>query len=267
MLSVEVVDSLWKVKYLGALVSLGLFLSWSDYNNTVKQIGTAIAFMSGGAAAAVILQDDLQEEAIQEEIENNTQEEAYRFELELMQTKHRQEEASLKQLLARSQAEYDVLKRQLAQVHEVMAEDQSEKGAIFRELEVLTQEHQHVLHELHISVTAPTTSTYQPTYTRTVQTELQQVKEQSQERIAQLEKALADKSALAAQMLTELEAEATNTFNQFNDKVNAQSELIRNLYEQLEQLQRENAALSKEKLSSKMNSFSAEENSSAYLFL
>lgn len=66
---------------------------------------------------------------------------------------------------------------------------------------------------------------------------------QFQDRIAELEAALAHKTTLATEMLTELEAEATHTFDQFSAKIAAQDALINNLHRQIESLSATNAAL------------------------
>ncbi|MEL7143876.1 MAG: hypothetical protein AAFY33_21185 [Cyanobacteria bacterium J06643_4] len=66
---------------------------------------------------------------------------------------------------------------------------------------------------------------------------------QNQTRIAELEAALAAKATLAAEMLSELETEATRTFNQFNAKIVDQEALIKRLYSQVESLSATNAVL------------------------
>ncbi|MGD1866251.1 MAG: hypothetical protein ACFB0D_17005 [Phormidesmis sp.] len=67
--------------------------------------------------------------------------------------------------------------------------------------------------------------------------------EEAQTRIAELEAAIAQKTTLATEMLTELEAEATSTFNQFSAKITAQDTLINNLHRQIESLSATNTAL------------------------
>ena len=53
---------------------------------------------------------------------------------------------------------------------------------------------------------------------------------------------------MATQMLTELEAEATHTFNQFNAKLASQSKVMEALYQQVESLKQENASLFRQQL-------------------
>ena len=65
----------------------------------------------------------------------------------------------------------------------------------------------------------------------------------AQTRIEELEGDLADKTELATQMLSELESEATRTFDQFTHKINAQNQLIEELSQQNEDLQKKNLEL------------------------
>lgn len=67
---------------------------------------------------------------------------------------------------------------------------------------------------------------------------------EAKSRIAELEDSLAKKTEMATQMLTDLEAEATNTFQQFNAKITAQDNVINNLQQQIAAMRAENAALS-----------------------
>ncbi|MGI8933050.1 MAG: hypothetical protein ACR2FS_03150 [Phormidesmis sp.] len=66
---------------------------------------------------------------------------------------------------------------------------------------------------------------------------------EAQERIAELEVALAEKTALATQMLTELEGDANGKFTHFSGKAGAQNEVINGLRVQIEELRRTSSAL------------------------
>jgi flagellar biosynthesis GTPase FlhF len=62
-------------------------------------------------------------------------------------------------------------------------------------------------------------------------------------KIEELERALAEKTTLATQMLAELEGDANGTFTHFSGKANAQGEIINGLKTQLEELRKTNNAL------------------------
>jgi len=103
-----------------------------------------------------------------------------------------------------------------------------------------TQEQQHLLWELHEAVLLESALNSQ---LEQLQTSSQTDIKIAQSEIAKLEDALGEKTKLATQMLTELEAEATNTFNQFSAKVDSQEQQINTLQRQVASLRAENAAL------------------------
>ena len=102
------------------------------------------------------------------------------------------------------------------------------------------EQQQQVLNELYESAIAEATLLAKiSTIKATSQTE----SVQSQTRIAELEAALAAKATLAAEMLTELETEATRTVGQFRAKIVDQEALIKRLHRQVESLSATNAVL------------------------
>lgn len=108
------------------------------------------------------------------------------------------------------------------------------------DLLALKSQQQQVLCELYESAIAETTLlATSATANATSQAAIAQL----QSRIADLEVALAHKTTLATEMLTELEAEAAHTFDQFSAKIAAQDALINNLHRQIESLSATNAAL------------------------
>ncbi|MEO1622671.1 MAG: hypothetical protein AAFU53_16765 [Cyanobacteria bacterium J06632_3] len=129
------------------------------------------------------------------------------------------------------QAEVDQLANELQVMHKY-------QEAEIRSLDTLKQQ---LLGELYTA--ALTEATLLEEVTQIAATS-QEAREQSEARIAALEGKLAEKTAMATDMLTELESEATNTFGQFNAKIAAQDALINNLHRQIEGLRAENATLS-----------------------
>ena len=117
---------------------------------------------------------------------------------------------------------------------------QSTQEVPLARLQAIDASQQQLIDELYESAIAESTL-----FTNTAQSNAtsQAKLEQSEARIAELETALAEKTTLATDMLTELEAEATSTFNQFNNKIAAQDELINNLHRQSESLRSTNAEL------------------------
>jgi len=103
-----------------------------------------------------------------------------------------------------------------------------------------TQKQQHLLWDLYEVVLSESALSAQ---LEQVQANSQTEITQAQTHIAELEAALNEKTKLATQMLTELEAEATNTFNQFSAKIDSQDQQINNLQRQIASLRAENAAL------------------------
>ncbi|MEO0770951.1 MAG: hypothetical protein AAFY72_16270 [Cyanobacteria bacterium J06649_4] len=122
------------------------------------------------------------------------------------------------------------LRRELQTAHEQQVTD----------LFATEAQQQQLLSELYESAIAEVSLLTQATETKAA-TEAEIA--QAQARIADLETALAEKTTLATEMLTELETEATSTFNQFNAKIAAQDTLINNLHRQIESLSAANAAL------------------------
>lgn len=106
------------------------------------------------------------------------------------------------------------------------------------------EQQQQVLDELYESAIAETTLL---STVSTIKATSHAEQVQSQTRIAELETALAAKATLAAEMLTELETEATRTFDQFNAKIVDQEALIKRLHRQVESLSATNAVLTERK--------------------
>ncbi|MEM6449542.1 MAG: hypothetical protein AAF703_04415 [Cyanobacteria bacterium P01_D01_bin.105] len=217
-----------------------------------------IASTASGAAIATVVQKYKHQKAERIQQENHLAErQALQSHLE---TAHAQRENALKTFLDMAMAESETLQGKIAQMHEVLADDQLEKVSIFGELEGLAIEHQHLLHDLQEMAIAETTLTIQLAHLAAAsQAEINQLTTASQTRIADLETTLAQKTEMATQMLTELESEATSTFNQFNEKVISQSNLIEQLYQQIEGLKTENATLTRKQIDRNISRIGASE--------
>lgn len=127
-----------------------------------------------------------------------------------------------------------------AKLDQLALELQAEQEEQLARLQAMGESQQQLIDELYESaITESTLFTNTAQSNATSQAKL----EQSKARIAELETALAEKTTLATDMLTELEAEATSTFKQFNNKIAAQDELINNLHRQIESLRATNAEL------------------------
>ncbi|MFK8183418.1 MAG: hypothetical protein AB8B99_08585 [Phormidesmis sp.] len=241
-------------RYLGAIAFLGFVLMLNGSNRVLTQTGMAIAFTASGAAIVSGAQKQKFQDA--EQIQQaNHQAELQALQSHL-QTTYGKREASLKTFLEMAMAESETLKSRIAQMHEVLADDQLEKVSIFGDLEALQIEHQYLLHDLQAMAIAEATITAQFAHFHTnAQDEINQLTTAAQTRItaaqtriAELEATLAQKTEMAAQMLTELESEATGTFNQFNAKVISQGERIQALHQQIESLKQTNAALTRQQI-------------------
>jgi len=105
------------------------------------------------------------------------------------------------------------------------------------------EQRQQILGELYESVTAEFVHLALLSVATKTNAAAQNEIAQAQVRIVELEAAIAQKTTLATEMLTELEAEATNTFNQFSAKIATQDTLINNLHQQIESLSAVNTTL------------------------
>lgn len=211
---------LFAVPTLRAIAVFGLVLSIGGSNRLIRQSGLSVAFMAGGAAIATGLQNEEKLMALSQQ-----------------QASHERREAALKTSLDVAMAESEVLALQLMQMNTGLADWQTEKVLIAGQLGTLVTEQQQLLCELY--ETAAMEATF---HTEVVQ---------AQTRIAELEAALTAKTDLATQMLTELEAEASGTFNHFTAKVSSQGKVINDLRQQIEALKKSNATLKNQKLTNK----------------
>jgi len=223
---------------VSAIACIGIALTLTPSNQILKRTGAALALTASGAALANVVQKNSVEEA------EHTQAKSHLAELKQLQAQYEQRESSLKTFLDMAMTDAESFKRQITQMHEVLADDQLEKASIFRELQVAEKEHQHTLYDLREMAIAQGTASIQLDNLRaSSRLEIDQIQTTANTRINELETTLAEKTNMAAQMLSELEAEATNTFNQFNAKVTAQCELIEKLHRRIESLRNENTAL------------------------
>lgn len=223
---------------VSAIACAGIALAIAASNPHLKRTGAALALMASGAAMATVIQNDTIEAA------KRLQEDYHLNELNHLQTQYEKRESSLKTLLDMAMAEAESFKQQITQMHEVLADDQLEKVSIFSELEATEKEYQYVLHELQEMAIAQAASAAQLNELQaSSRLKIEQIQTSADTRIAKLEASLTQKTQMAAQMLSELEAEATGTFNQFNAKVTAQSELIEKLRRRVDSLRNENTAL------------------------
>lgn len=211
---------LFAVPTLRAIAVFGLVLSIGGSNRLIRQSGLSVAFMAGGAAIATGLQNEEKLMALSQQ-----------------QASHERREAALKTSLDVAMAESEVLALQLMQMNTGLADWQTEKVLIAGQLGTLVTEQQQLLCELY-----ETAAMEAKFHTEVVQ---------AQARIAELEAALTAKTALATQMLTELEAEASGTFNHFTAKVSSQGKVINDLRQQIEALKKSNATLKNQKLTNK----------------
>lgn len=195
-----------------AVTLLGLLLAASTSNHTLKQIGGAIALTAGGATVVSISKKG-----------------KHQTEIDQIQANHNRREASLKTALDLAMSESETRSEQLIGISAALTNWESEKISIADKIQRLEKQQRQLLHELYESAIAEDT----------LYTDTNHALAAAQSRITELEAALAAKTNMAAQMLTELETEATNTFNQFNAKITAQNQLIQELRQQIETLKRE----------------------------
>lgn len=244
---IEIIKYLFQIRCLSAIAFLGLVLMIKTPDRALKQTGKAIALSASTGVVALIVQNGKLQEA------EYAQQEKYLLELEQIQQDYKQREAALKTFLDRVMAESDMFKGRLAQMQAVLSADQNEKALAFGQLEVLEKEHRHVLYELQEMAIAAQSSAFIPAggYSHS---EVSQIQAEATARISELEATLAKRTQMATQMLTELETEATNTFNQFNAKVASQSEVIDSLYQQIASLKQTNAALTRQQLNRQIGS-------------
>lgn len=215
-----ILNFLFAVPTLRAIAVFGLVLSIGGSNRLIRQSGASVAFMAGGAAISTMRQ---QKEKITV--------------LSNLQAGHKRREAALKTSLDVAMAESQTLTLQLMQMNTGLADWQTEKVLNAGQLGTLVTEQQQLLCELY--ETAAMEATF---HTEVVQ---------AQARIADLEASLTEKTNLATQMLTELEAEASGTFNHFTAKVSSQGKMINDLRQQIAVLKQSNAALKNQKLTDK----------------
>lgn len=232
-----------QVPYLSAIAFVGGVLTLGSSNRALSQASAAVTFASGGAAIATMMNNNKLQDAQQ------IQQDYYLDELQALKTAYEQRENSLKTFLDMAMAEGESLKGRIAQMNAVLADDQLEKVSIFSEFQRLETEYHHLLFDLQLMAIAEAEQAAQVAHIQaTSQAEITQLKAQAHTRITALETTLADKTNMATQMLTELEAEATGTFNQFTAKVASQGELIEKLYQQIESLKQTNAALNRKQI-------------------
>ncbi|MEO0707999.1 MAG: hypothetical protein AAF050_20365 [Cyanobacteria bacterium J06649_5] len=202
---------------LGAIAFLGLALNLGGVNPSLKQIGFSLALVSGGAAAAT-----------------RRQKEERLADVAHFKAGHERREAALTTSLDIAMGEAETLAAQLTQMNAVLAEWQREKVLITGQLETLKKEQRQLLCDLYETTVAETRLAEKETQSRTTfHRETNRLQAEAAARISDLETALAAKTDLATQMLTELEAEATGTFNHFNAKVTSQGQLIDSLRQQI----------------------------------
>ncbi len=182
-----------------------------------------MALAAGGAAIATMVQTD--ERLL----------EADRLEFD-----YQRREASLETSLEVAMAEAERLAAQLTQVNAALAHERQEKALLIGYLKKLEQARQQLIGELYETAAAETALLAQSAQ---FGVSFQTRSAEAQARIVELESALKTKTEMATQMLSELEASATSTFNAFTAKVASQDKIIGELHQQIERLQQTNDAL------------------------
>lgn len=250
---------------MSAIACLSLAISLNGPTRSIKQAGTAMALISGGAAVATALQNNRIDKACR--IQSASQFAARQQLQASLKAAYEEREASLQTFLDMSMTEAERLKAQIARMHKVLADDQLEKISLLSEIEAFEDEYQCLLYDLRESVLAEADTVAQTAHIQsTSKAEANQVRLAAQERITQLETALAQKTDMATQMLSELESEAQSTFEQFNAKVNAQGETIETLHQQIDALKAENAVLTRKQIDKTMGSIGKSERVGSSLF-
>lgn len=237
-----------------AIGMLGLVLQAGGSNHLLRQTGAYVAFTASGAAAISIIQKD-----------------ARQAELRKLKASHKRREAALKTSTDLAMA--DVVRAQQWAQQQTSISEQS-KGALSQlqlRLRALKDERDRALVTAEAQTAQRTQLSTELTGCRrdhslmTSQIErlesdrLQLIDELYQmtvaeadlaagvvgleTRIAQLEAALATKTEMATQMLTELEKDATDTFTQFSGKISAQNKIINGLQQQIQMLKKTNTVL------------------------
>ena len=235
----RIIQFLFSAGSLSAIALLGVILTTPRLSSNLRQTGRIVALTAGGAVIATLVQQRQLSAAMRR----------YQRELGTQRTNYQQREDALKTFSDIAMTEVESLKAQLARMEAVLEDDQVEKFSIFEAFDTLTAERQHQLHELFETAIAEATLQKKIAQLQIAsQAQIKEITAQKQARITELEATLAKKTNLATQMLSELETEATNTFNQFTAKVNSQAELINSLHQQLDELKKENAKLTQRQL-------------------
>ncbi|MEL6816133.1 MAG: hypothetical protein AAFP03_15195, partial [Cyanobacteria bacterium J06598_3] len=234
-------------KFPVAIALFGLVLAAGGSNRFLRFSGAAVALMAGGATAVTLPR-------------------AHRHLAEIRQLSagYERREAALKTSLDMAMAEAEALAVQLRQMNAGLADFQTEKVLIAGQLETLEGERRQLIYDLYETAIAEATLannivdldvkfnhelSYQLSQKRKLKSEVTQARAafhteiaEAQAHITGLETALTEKTELATQMLTELEAEATGTFTHFSNKAKSQDTLIHDLCQQIETLKKTNTA-------------------------
>lgn len=235
-------------KFPLVIALFGLVLTVGGSNRFFRLSGAAAALMAGGATVVTLPRAH-----------------GHLAEIRQLQLGSQRREAALKTSLDMAMAEAETLAVQLTQMNAGLADFQTEKVLIAGQLETLENERRQLIYDLHeMAMTEASLAnniddlevkfnhelSYQLSQKRKLKSEVTQARAafhteiaEAQAHITGLETALTEKTELATQMLTELEAEATGTFTHFSNQAKSQNNLINDLCQQIEALKKTNTAL------------------------
>ena len=263
--------------------AFGILINFAGPNTAVRNAGAAITYLGVGAAATVATRRDGQLSELRKLSDRYSREKgALQRSVLTAQSeaaKAHQQVQRYTELTARSdaaftkltqsalemKAERDRLKALLDEMTGNCETCRDDNSLIAGQLETLEIERVQLIAELYetaveeveLSVSIAglenqfrNDSAYQLTQKKKAKSELTKARAnfhtdvaELQTRIEDLEAQLSEKTALANQMLTELNSDAQGKLTQFGGKANAQTEMIRSLQAQLEEYRKTNQAL------------------------
>ena len=263
--------------------AFGILINFAGPNTAVRNAGAAITYLGVGAAATVATRRDGQLSELRKLSDRYSREKgALQRSVLTAQSeaaKAHQQVQRYTELTARSdaaftkltqsalemKAERDWLKALLDEMTGNCETCRDDNSLIAGQLETLEIERVQLIAELYetaveeveLSVSIAglenqfrNDSAYQLTQKKKAKSELTKARAnfhtdvaELQTRIEDLEAQLSEKTALANQMLTELNSDAQGKLTQFGGKANAQTEMIRSLQAQLEEYRKTNQAL------------------------
>jgi hypothetical protein len=254
----------------------GLVLLAGGGNNVLKNLGSSLALGSAGFAAAVVSREDednsqlvqLQrrydsDKAVLQRAADNSRAES------IAAQKDAQQQAAtiqnLSQSLSKMKAELQSTQQQATQQQQALGVCNGDKSQLAGQVESLLEERMQLIYELYetavtevnlagaiagIEAQFATDSAYQVGQKKKAKSELIKARAQyhselaeANARNAELEAALADKTQLAIQALSDVEREANGSLTQLGGKASAQNEMIKALQFNVDELRKTNTAL------------------------